>query len=975
MIVAAERSIEKERMFLTNLRTDWLEDVMIPCHHKGTCEWICLTDAFKIWSRKGGKALCIHGSPGMGKTILAKYLFRRFRDANYPFEIESFDMIQTPDTPGFTPSLKSPFTSSSALAYFFDARTSGRCHGVDMIRSLLYQILSNDRKLFKYAYGNASFPEAQGNFTQLAQLLKAILSDAGLGNVHIVIDALDECDEKSQPDVMDLVVALSRSAKIRIVITSRPAPSLWSRSNHLSCIDLRQAPQHNDIDIAGYVHTEVTKLSIKKKCTKELDTAIRSCLLTQSSGSFLWVQLVLQILDQQPTTGSMRQVLENLPDSLSELFVYFLHRSSTFEGLSLLRILYYVMEAKSPLRIADLKALLALSQWPDSHSEIVRLPTMEIILENSPIDLERDLHGNLAPLLRIQEGIVTLVHQSLRDFLSQDDRVQAIFDNYPSSRKPFVMSPMSDHISRLHAIFAGACLQYILATCTASEQQEWRDDLGFFKYSCLHWAEHFRKAGYSSSEYLENLVTAFFALPPYHFERCIRHQSISLLPDLAPLSAETRLVFLFAACDLCGLFADRFGVSTNLLDLRENYNHSPLSVAAANNAASSVRWILKRYEAEGRNIGDVVICKHDYANSPLHLAIRFGHLDTAELLLKPSKLPFELSLYALAASTGNKEIFIRLWARTECLKTEEKKSLLHYAVRIGIIEIVKQLLGPESIANTIDQEGVPALHRAVETQSLPMIELLLNHGADIQALSLNDGSALHVAARTGSEQIVKMLLNYGASGLAVVDRFGQTPLHIASKKAFDHLVSILLSHGSSVNLADDDGRLAMHYAAEIGHDSILGMLLEKGSNPFAIDKKRQTALHCASEAGQETTVAILLDSGSEVDAKDHEGRTPLHKAAQSCNVNVIYMLVSAGANVQSCDRHGKTPLHVAAESGSEIILAELISLGAHVGKVDQFQCSPLHYARCSPQSSDAAIEVLLEAGASVDNQGVDTFYM
>ena len=841
----------------------------------------------------GGKVLCIHGSPGMGKTIFANYLFRRFRDASYPPEFENFDKMQTLDTADFVVDLKSSFASPTALAYFLDPRVSGRRHGIDMIRSLLFQILSIDRRLFKYVYGNTSFPEAHGNCTQLAQPLEAILFDGGLGNVYIFIDALDECEQESQSDVMDLVKALSRSAKVRIVITSRPTPSLWSRSNLWSEIDLRQAPQHVDIDIAGYVHVEVTKLSVKKKLPKELDAAIRNRLLTQASRTFLWVELVLQTLDQQPTTESMRQVLGNVPNNLSELFAYFLDRSSNFERLNLLRTLYYVMEAKLPLRIVELKALLALSQWSNSFSESVLFPTMGTILENSPIDLERDLYGNLALLLRVQEGIVTLVHESLRDFLNQDDRVQAIFDNASGPRKPFVMSSMSDYSSQFHAIFAAACLQYILATYNASNQQVWRDDLTFFEYSCLHWAEHFREAGYSSSRYLENLVAEFFTLPPYQFQRCIRHQSISLFLELAPLSAEARLVYVFAACDLCGLFADRFSVSTRVLDLRDKNRQSPLSVAAANNAASSVRWMMKHYEAEGRIIEDVVICEHDYENSPLHLAIRYGHLETTELLLKPSKLPFELSLYALDASTGNKEIFLKLWDGTERPTTEEKGSLLHHTVKIGMTEIVKQLLRNESIANTINWEGMPVLHHAIETQSLSVIELLLRHGADVQALSKNDDSVLHIAVRMGNEEIVKLLLKHGASGLAVMDRFGQTPLHIASKKASDHLIGALLSHGCSVNLADDDGRLAIHYAAEFGHDSVLRMLIDHGSNPFAIDKKRQTALHFASEAGQETTVAVLLDNGSEVDAKDYEGRTPLHKAVQSDNVNMIYICLLA----------------------------------------------------------------------------------
>ncbi len=65
--------IEYERRFLSNLRSDWLDEVMIGDNSPGTCEWVLDSQPFKTWLSRIEPTLRILGDPGMGKTVLANF--------------------------------------------------------------------------------------------------------------------------------------------------------------------------------------------------------------------------------------------------------------------------------------------------------------------------------------------------------------------------------------------------------------------------------------------------------------------------------------------------------------------------------------------------------------------------------------------------------------------------------------------------------------------------------------------------------------------------------------------------------------------------------------------------------------------------------------------------------------------------------------------------------------------------------------
>ena len=67
---------ERERQFMSSLRSDWLDDVMIEENSPGTCGWVLFSQVFRTWLLGTEKILWIQGNAGAGKSVLAKFLYR-----------------------------------------------------------------------------------------------------------------------------------------------------------------------------------------------------------------------------------------------------------------------------------------------------------------------------------------------------------------------------------------------------------------------------------------------------------------------------------------------------------------------------------------------------------------------------------------------------------------------------------------------------------------------------------------------------------------------------------------------------------------------------------------------------------------------------------------------------------------------------------------------------------------------------------
>ena len=129
---------------------------------------------------------------------------------------------------------------------------------------------------------------------------------------------------------------------------------------------------------------------------------------------------------------------------------------------------------------------------------------------------------------------------------------------------------------------------------------------------------------------------------------------------------------------------------------------------------------------------------------------------------------------------------------------------LHLAVREGHLALAKLLLAKGADINAQDKFGWTALHFAANRGEQDMANLLIASGADVKAKSgviIAEGEAdegwtpLHVACTIDRTAVVGLLLAHGADVKAKT-RNGCTALALAQEREFDEIVDLLRKHGA-----------------------------------------------------------------------------------------------------------------------------------------------------------------------------------
>ncbi|KAJ9579497.1 hypothetical protein L9F63_004845, partial [Diploptera punctata] len=117
--------------------------------------------------------------------------------------------------------------------------------------------------------------------------------------------------------------------------------------------------------------------------------------------------------------------------------------------------------------------------------------------------------------------------------------------------------------------------------------------------------------------------------------------------------------------------------------------------------------------------------------SPLHVAAQYGHVSTAEVLLRAG---------------------ISRDARTKVERTP-----LHIAAQEGNTPIVQLLLSHGADVDSKDMLRMTPLHWAVEREHVDTVELLLQHGANPHEVSKFDKSAYDIALDNNRHDIIQLL--------------------------------------------------------------------------------------------------------------------------------------------------------------------------------------------------------------------------
>ncbi|KAM0457194.1 hypothetical protein ACHAPV_006834, partial [Trichoderma viride] len=395
--------------------------------HAKTCKWLIKHRAYLDWldpskleSHHG--FLWIKGKAGIGKSTLMKFALTN---------------------------AQKKMKDKKVIAFYFNARGGDleKCT-IGMYRSLLLQLLEQLPEIQSILY---SFPSATAiredyswNIQQLKSLFEEAIHSIKDDAVVCFIDALDECNEDEIRDMVSFFQSVgefttSNDLKFLVCFSSRHYPHI-SKKNALHLI-LEGQEGHNQ-DISNYMHSE---LKIGKSKSAE---DIRATVQRKSAGIFMWVILVVEILNKEYDGGrihKLRQRLDDIPGDLHQLFRDILTRDS-YRRDELLLCIQWLLFSRQPLKPEELYFAVLSDPGPESVEswnvdEISMDDIKKFILSSSK---------GLAEITKSKTSTVQFIHESVKDFLLKEKGLKEICSDF------------GDHFKQeSHERLKQCCLQYL----------------------------------------------------------------------------------------------------------------------------------------------------------------------------------------------------------------------------------------------------------------------------------------------------------------------------------------------------------------------------------------------------------------------------------------------------------------------------------------------------------------------------------
>ncbi|KAF3907450.1 hypothetical protein ABW21_db0208293 [Orbilia brochopaga] len=412
--------------------------------HKNTCDWIFESNQFQRWELREGVdsfngVLWIKGKPGAGKSTLMKHILRYCQKS---------------------------FRNCSVAAYFFNARggllEKSRC---GLLRSLVYQLMDQDRKAAAYflplfrdkqrKHGN-SWEWSEGELESLLIELLPSLTRPAL----LLVDALDECNEPDARRVVSFLEELSLAGasapqcSMRICLSSRHYPTISMRKMLDLVMDNREGHAQ---DITTYVRD---KLRVQ-------DEKIEAELLRRAAGVFMWIVLVVEMLNQAYDSGNIHltwRTLQEVPGDINDVFCLILEKDNPNKHQTVFMLLF-VLFAKRQLTPVELYQAVLSGSESGSLQPRDPLTVTDQVIERFITNGSRGLieirprTGN--PSL-VRNLVVQFVHETVNDFLLRDGRLQKLDSELGLVTRPHDPDPSVSDINARGGVYATALIAAVV---------------------------------------------------------------------------------------------------------------------------------------------------------------------------------------------------------------------------------------------------------------------------------------------------------------------------------------------------------------------------------------------------------------------------------------------------------------------------------------------------------------------------------
>ncbi|KEP53266.1 putative vegetative incompatibility protein HET-E-1 [Rhizoctonia solani 123E] len=399
-------------------------------------------------------------------------------------------------------------TNRQLGASFFCSRLLPECRDVNLIiPSIAYQLA---RSSYPFRFVLASVLEKDPDVhtrlphlqfdTLLAQPLFEV-KDTLADNLVVVIDALDECDNKeSTSQILDILLIKALDLPIKFVVSSRPEPEIRDE----------MSKQRNQADSRVVLHEldrDAVQADIKSYLCASLariqPTEDQIAIMVQRAGIlFIYAATVVRYISHDGFRRNPHSRLANVLESSSasenkhkeidELYTTILQAAldnqylDSHETEDIRQVLYLVICAQEPLSVNALSKLLRMNNTVRVHAAL------------SPLWSVLHISGT--------SELVTTLHASFVDYMFSSSRSKGYYCN-PQIHNHTIARLCFDHFKNIRSQFniCGLESSYVLDDEVEGLGERVKEVIPMeHSYASRYWGAHLRSAN-RSSELMDEL--------------------------------------------------------------------------------------------------------------------------------------------------------------------------------------------------------------------------------------------------------------------------------------------------------------------------------------------------------------------------------------------------------------------------------------------------------------------------------------
>jgi ankyrin repeat protein len=910
-----------------------------------TCEWLPQNPTFSHWLHSTkSEVLWLRGLPGVGKTVLTKYLITSVITSEWVLSSISGQVRKSEGRQN------APF-----LGYFFcSERDREQQLEENILFSMLHQLIIGEPEItasllsFKETGRSRLFTFLSDN-SRLWAAVKSVLVASKRETIFLVLDALDEMESQSMltfatrlRSMIDAIAPRIEPRSVKLLLTSRPKPEL---DEILCCPSISV---RNERDVRHYVETRADYLVDAFGVSASLRAEVVESICKKAGSMFLWARLAWDQFCQGLTdAASVRrnmQKVDRLPPSLHSLYEELLNRHDNADLAVLRNIFAWLITSSRPLTVREMRFAISLKNaksLAEAHTNMLGEAQLSSIAP-SLISVDAAHH-------------VQFTHQSVKDFLLSSEtspRYQLRLDK--------VHSNIATSCLRCFTLpdFDAAQIRRRLCNRKSRDSEEMHDvsqECELLLYASTNWPYHAKIAGRNPDiwQAFQSLTNATESMRLwtmlYLYDGSVKCQQV--------WHEQQRFSEIPPPLHIAAYLGNRYLMEKLLasgINVNEVYERSKPEGGFTLNIPAGTVLHLPGLDAETiafliENGADPEVKNSTVGHNALLQAIRDRNERLSTALLASGDARF---LRSSGTKSSNSILLAAVDAQLESVVTailnnpqvdpygptelgyETTTSGVYFT---GPLEHAC-LFGMESMARLLfahprvieAQQRKDEEYPGVNPTSLAFITLLQGWEdltlQAIQKFPIDLGNDLdkdrrtllhHAVIEQWHEVLEACLARMPKSKLNMMDKNGMTPLHYAGSTRNWYAAQRCIEAGAQLHLEDNYGRTPAHVAAEVGSERVLRYILEKDPTVASeVDHKKRTVLHYVATWNLfDIAETLVSQAGASVAVKDCDGRTAAHLAAMFGSSAVLALVLSTGfIDANARDAYGNSLLHCAVES-------------------------------------------------------------